>query len=336
MKNSDVNKTRTTGRKLGMKKSARTPSEYCCPICGKADDVVLWAESNFDEAKLTNLSFSARALHELVHFKLMRCRNCDLLFSVDVEDISSLASLYVSADYSSANEARLASATYAEYLSKMIPTLPKSALDIGTGEGSFISELKRLGVGDVVGIEPSIAAINCCVDDACKALIINDFFPSTLLTDKKFDLVTLFQTIEHIPDPVALMQNIYNILEANGKVFIVCHDRMSLLNRILGKKSLIYDAQHLQLFSAKPLLYLANMTGFADIRVFHIKNRYPLSYWIKLLPLPIKMRSKLVGFVNFLKIGKVNIPIYAGNIALIATKAYNESKTIYNRFEDVL
>lgn len=63
---------------------------------------------------------------------------------------------YEEALYDNAEEADYAGKTYVEYLKKVLPAFPKGkALDIGTGNGSYLLELKRAGVSKVIGVEPS-------------------------------------------------------------------------------------------------------------------------------------------------------------------------------------
>ena len=56
---------------------------------------------------------------------------------------------------------------------------------------------------------------------------------------------------------------------------IVCHDWRSRVNRALGRRSPIYDIEHVQLFSATSARELLERSGLADVRVRGIRNRYP-------------------------------------------------------------
>lgn len=193
------------------------------------------------------------------------------------------------------------------------------AMDIGTGEGSFLKELLNYGVKNVIGVEPSNEAINQA-DESIKKYIINGFFNADNFDDKKFDLITCFQAIEHIENPLNLFNDIYKLLNENGALFIVCHSYNYFVNRIIGMKSPIYDIEHLQIFSKKSVKRIFELSGLKNIEVFSICNNYPLSYWVKLFPFPNKIKKILLKFLNITLIGNIKIPINVGNIGCIGYK----------------
>ena len=135
---------------------------------------------------------------------------------------------------------------------------------------------------------------------------------------EEFDIVSCFQTIEHIPDSINLLLGIKTILKKDGYIYFVCHDYCSFINRIMGLKSPIYDIEHLQIYSKKSIRLLFEKAGFHDIELFTIKNIYPLSYWIRLAPI---IPAGLKKAVEKLKIAKkFMLGINVGNIGIIAKK----------------
>ena len=50
-------------------------------------------------------------------------------------------------------------------------------------------------------------------------------------------LVACFQTIEHVEDPKALCEAARELLKPGGAIYLVGHDRDSLVNRLLGNSS---------------------------------------------------------------------------------------------------
>jgi hypothetical protein len=60
--------------------------------------------------------------------------------------------------------------------------------------------------------------------------------------------------------------------------------------------------------------------GFTHTKLFPIWNRYPLHYWVKLLPLPRSFKSTLIHWLKKLKIGYIPIPMAVGNMGVIAIK----------------
>jgi 2-polyprenyl-3-methyl-5-hydroxy-6-metoxy-1,4-benzoquinol methylase len=86
-------------------------------------------------------------------------------------------------------------------------------LEIGCGEGDVLKNFSNLGA-ICTGLEPG-PQIKKIHDK--KINLIKDFFPSRKLTDK-FDLITHFNVLEHIDDPVLFLQQQKNLLTEDGSI----------------------------------------------------------------------------------------------------------------------
>ena len=60
-----------------------------------------------------------------------------------------------------------------------------------------------------------------------------------------------------------------------------------------------------------------NEAGYERIRVRPFVNRYPLHYWMKLLPLPAESKRGLIRTAKAAWVGRLPIPLPAGNMAVI-------------------
>lgn len=286
-----------------------------CPICNQ-ESSHLHAEENFAPQSLNEFSFASRKEPELFHHRLFLCENCDVIYANPALSQQKIESEYEAASFDSSVEAGYAAKTYAAYLPKKSQV--KSALDIGTGGGEFLFELHRAKVPDLQGIEPSVEAIKTA-HPVVKDFIKQGFFDKKIYGEKRFDLISCFQTFEHVTDPLQISKDVHSLLQDGGRFFVISHNFRGMVNRILGKKSPIYDIEHLQLFSQKSLRRVLENAGFSDIKIFPIINTYPLFYWIKLLP-GISGKKHLVNWSKKLKIGYFPVPLPIGNIAAIATK----------------
>ena len=289
-----------------------------CPICGQK--MKLYKDENIDLDKMSSYAYSSRKKPEYMHYKLLECPCCHILCSQYDVAAQELSDKYRSASYDSSTEANDASDTYYDYLVKVCPEFGGgSALDIGTGNGSYLLKMKEAGVQNIVGVEPSMAPIESA-DPLIKNCIINDVFSKNLFDTNSFDIVSIFQTVEHIPNVMTTFHDIYSILKDNGYIYVVCHDYRSLVNRILGMKSPIYDIEHLQIFSKDSIYKALKQAGFRNIELFTLKNRYSIEYWLRLLPISEKSKEVLVKKLD--KIGWRNrkISINVGNIGVIAQK----------------
>jgi SAM-dependent methyltransferase len=232
-----------------------------------------------------------------------------------------LASAYKNASYDSNEEAEYAAKTYAQQLRPLLALLGdrEAALEIGTGNGAFLRHLREAGFHSVEGIEPSRQAADRA-DDTIRPLIRIGMFQAAEFAPNSISLLSCFQTIEHVDDPRGLCSGAFDLLRPNGALFLIAHDYESWVTRVLGEKSPIFDIEHLQLFSKDSLRYMLAACGFKDIRIGTIRNRYPLSYWMKLLPLPDGVKRALVPLSRKLFIGRMPIAVNIGNLYAVGFK----------------
>ncbi len=135
-----------------------------------------------------------------------------------------------------------------------------------------------------------------------------------------YDLITCCMTIEHVPDPAALCRDAHGLLAPGGMLMLVCHDRRAPLNRALGARSPIMDIEHLQLFSQPSVRALLERTGFGDVSVRRITNRYPLHYWLKLAPLPRRVKRALVAGARRGPLRSLALSLPVGNLVAIGVR----------------
>jgi SAM-dependent methyltransferase len=135
-----------------------------------------------------------------------------------------------------------------------------------------------------------------------------------------FSLITCFQTLEHLYDPLDMCRNAYGMLKKGGAVLFVCHNRRAFSARMMGVKSPIFDIEHLQLFSPRSASFLLQECGFERITVKTVANSYPLGYWAKLFPFPSGMKASIINLLARTGIGEIPLAIPAGNIAVIGYK----------------
>ena len=292
-----------------------------CPICGLGKSNRVHTEADFDLKKLDKFAFSSRKIPEYMHYRLLVCDGCGLLYANPAPAPRKIAAAYDEAAFESTQEAHYAARTYGRFLPSILLNIPdqKGALDIGTGDGAFLEELVKKGFTGVVGAEPSRAPILAAKKEI-RPLIRHGLFSAKNFKKNSLSLVTCFQTLEHVYDPSQTCREAYQILKKRGAFFAVCHNRLSLSNRLLGKKSPIFDIEHLQLFSPESARLLFEKAGFAEVEVKTVFNSYPIHYWVKMFPFPSGIKSTLIKFLKFVGIGHIPFFLPAGNMAVIGYK----------------
>ena len=136
-------------------------------------------------------------------------------------------------------------------------------LDIGCGTGLFLALARDSGF-DVEGIEISerlskLAQSHYGVPVTCGE------FSSITLREAVYDVITMWDLLEHVVDPVAVIRRCRALLRPGGRVVIFTIDSSSLFNaigdlgyRLSGKSwarplELLYDARHNYYFTPETL-----------------------------------------------------------------------------------
>ena len=259
-----------------------------------------------------------------MHYQLAHCRNCDLLYASSAPDAGWLAGAYAEAEFDSAVEAHYAARTYRSLVKPKLTRLPdlERALDIGTGDGAFLEEMLKAGFREVEGVEPSAAPIRAA-SPVVREKIRNEIFAPERFPKKAYSLITCFQTLEHVSDPKATVAGIFELLKPGGMLFVVVHNRSSVVNRLLGKRSPIYDIEHLQLFSPPSIRKLLGESQYIDISVSPFMNVYPLGYWLRLAPISAGIKGSVSRLLHRANLASLPIPGPVGNLAAFSFRPSN-------------
>ena len=96
----------------------------------------------------------------------------------------------------------------------------KSILDIGCAMGFFIAEAERLGCR-AYGVEPSAYASAKAAGHAAGKVITSPWQPD-LFPGRRFDVITLWYVLEHLPEPHDLLGDISSRLRPGGVIAVAC------------------------------------------------------------------------------------------------------------------
>jgi SAM-dependent methyltransferase len=298
-----------------MKHAAIEAAVRACPVCGAgADQTEPFLSDSRDDALLSASSFASRKVPEYMSHAMVRCRVCDLAYVDRPPSVDELAASYHAADYDSAEEAEDAADAYARAITPVLTKLRNrgSALEIGTGTAAFLERLSDAGFGELVGIEPSTAAIDAAPEHR-KAWIREGIFEGSDFPPESFDLICCFMTLEHVQDPGALVAAAHRLLRPGGVFVGVTHNRRAWLNRLLGRRSPIVDVEHMQLFSEQSSKELLSRNGYVEIGGASFRNAYRLGYWLRLVPMSRTLKDKLTRGIRGTLLDSRRIPFNVGN-----------------------
>jgi len=178
-----------------------------CPICGSA---------------------SQGSIEPFNSYEMARCRDCSLVYTVlrtipreQYEEVYSGEADYLEMVEVAEKTAR------GEWGFRQLRWFKRKALrwieterpnsrlvDIGTGPGTFLLVAKQRGFS-VKGVEPTKLAAEKARSLSVDMFngVIEDFAATQ---DEKFDVVTSFEVMEHVPDPISMLKAIRAILKPDG------------------------------------------------------------------------------------------------------------------------
>jgi len=292
-----------------------------CALC----ETDRWDQSLYPEklppASFTPETFSARRMPDRIHYRMVRCGNCGSVRSDPVLSDDELARLYLASRMTYGAEAVYAGETYATYLRRCLSLTPGRGrlLEIGCGSGFFLERALDLGFDQICGVEPSRDAVEQA-SDRVRPHIRNDCFRAGLYPDSSFDMICGFQVFDHLAHPNEILQACRRALRPTGLLFWIHHDLGAWTHQLLGERSPIIDVEHVHLYDRRTMSRLLSKHGFEVLRVFGVRNRYPLHYWLSLAPLPSRLKHSIMKMFQTSHLERFPLSWNAGNFGILARR----------------
>jgi len=204
---------------------------------------------------------------------LARCAVCGVVFLNDLQNIfdSSRYDYYKDRVNQAQNEIYnpITTKRYAALL-KRLEDFRKSSmlLDVGCGEGQFLNTAKSLG-WLAKGLDLSPYAVEICKKFGADASCIDFLGPG--LESKDYDIVTMFEVLEHLTRPKEYLLKTNAILRKGGVLVITTPNFDSITRMLLSNKWSVINAEHLFYFTSASIKRLITGCGFRIID-FKVKN----------------------------------------------------------------
>jgi 2-polyprenyl-3-methyl-5-hydroxy-6-metoxy-1,4-benzoquinol methylase len=199
--------------------------------------------------------------------------------------------------------------------------LSGAMLDVGAATGFFLDIARRDG-WETYGVELSQYAaevarrkglrVSTGTTDDCD-------FPAGF-----FDVVTAWDVIEHMPNPLASLEKIHDLLKPGGLLVINTPDSGCLLARILGKRwHLVVPPEHLNLFHRRSLKMMLEKIGYSVVRRTTIGKRFTLQYIFMTMAhwQDLGVWERTAAYLQKHRVGSYGLPINLhDNMFVIARK----------------
>lgn len=234
-----------------------------CAVCGGASLREIYPGTIADPERAPEAYFgSFRA--QTGYFPIVRCAGCGLRQMRPHDDAATLGRAYgaLPADVEHELDAaaqRLARAQV-ELVSRFCPA-PARLLDVGSGAGCFLAAAYQEGF-DVSGLEPSAACVRLVEERLPAARMVHGTIEDATIAPGSYDVVTLWDVLEHLPDPRAIVRRIATWLAPGGALVLQLPDGGSLPARIFGRRWPLLLREHLTYFDEATMTRLLTEEGY--------------------------------------------------------------------------
>ena len=216
-----------------------------------------------------------------------------------------------------------------EKIKDKVKLLNKRVLDIGCGYGS-LSSLLLDGGASVWATEVDRKKMKFAVGK----LGLNDKFTPKLVENEMlpfdrdfFDVIFIFDVIEHVRNPLDFMARVNSLLRKSGKAYIVTPSLDSWSAKLLGRNWMEYKIEHLSYFNRKAITLLLEKSGFHNIKFYSNYKVLNFDYINRhFVRFPVKGMSPLMNLVRKItpdKLAYMPVKVIASGMAVIAEKREN-------------
>jgi 2-polyprenyl-3-methyl-5-hydroxy-6-metoxy-1,4-benzoquinol methylase len=233
--------------------------------------------ARYDLACLLCGSSRRSVMHEKAPFQIVRCADCGLVYTLPRLSPDAIRAMYQS-EYWKSDAAK--DFGYTDYLADealYVKTFrmrgawiarhrppPARLLDVGCAAGFALTAMRDLGF-EVAGVELSQPMVDVArrrlATDRIHCGVLEDVERQNLFGGR-FDVITMFDVVEHVEDPVALLACARRLLAPGGIVVFETQNVASLFARLLGVRWQHYKFQeHLYHFDPKTAPRLLEKAG---------------------------------------------------------------------------
>ncbi|MFH1537735.1 MAG: class I SAM-dependent methyltransferase [bacterium] len=236
-----------------------------CPLCGSS--------SKSDHFKTTAAGGDA--------VTIVKCKTCTLVYLDPAPTRKSLSAFYGSV-YLTPEYRKLDGARYTDprqEIAASFQTMEQHVdlikeykvpsgrmLDIGCSYGAFLIEATSRG-WSTEGIEPFEEGVEFCRGNLGLKVIQGEI-PDADLPSESYDVITMWEIIEHLPEPVAAMKKANELAKLKGVLFITSPSADSPAARLLRERWIgLKLPTHLQFFNYSTLARLLVATGWSPVKI---------------------------------------------------------------------
>ena len=192
------------------------------------------------------------------------------------------------------------------------PANGRALLDVGAYIGVFV-EVARSAGWDACGVEPSSWAAQVARQQGIT--VIHGTQDAPELQDRSFDVITMWDVIEHVADPSAEMAKAFQLLHPGGWLVVHTMDIGSLTARLMGPRWPWFMDMHIHYFSQRTMRRMLQNNGF-QVSWSGLQGRYlRMNYLASRIAALSPLLGKITGWmIDRLRLGGVAVPVNFGDL----------------------
>ena len=240
-------------------------SALACPLCHSSEVSVYLdaAEGGFDASAFGSSRKSVSP------GRILRCRGCDFGFRQTRANAGKLADVYRRMDtrvYEAELRGRARTARQHLRIVARYARSPGRILDVGCASGLFLACAADAG-WEPTGLEPSEALYEKArAALAGRGEVLPEILENARLPLVHFDVITMWDVLEHVPDPLSVMARCRSLLKPGGYLFLNVPDLDSVEARVFRRRWPLFMAEHLNYFNRPSLKLCGERAGLRWVR----------------------------------------------------------------------
>lgn len=244
-----------------------TPNDAHCPVCGSERCRPLYPATSGVIAHPESLYF------ETGHGPIIQCQSCSMIYAHPQPNEADIETEYGEIEVQEyLSELPGREREFADNYELVERFAPRGCLlDVGCFTGVSLAVAQKRG-WQVAGLEPSRLGRKTAFE-RFGLEVWPGILPNPGISSESFDVVTLWDVIEHVPDPEAVVRECWRILKPGGVLGLGTPDIGSLLARLMGGRWVWLIRIHFHYFSRKTMSRLLTDSGFT-VKHIQAQTRY--------------------------------------------------------------
>ena len=290
-----------------------------CPVC-KNTNLQVYLEGDGEALDASMIGSSRKTISA---GRILRCRDCDFGFRQARFDERSLAELYRKMD-PQVYEAELSGRrkTALRHINIVRRYVREGRiLDVGCTSGLFLSLAADAGF-ESTGVEPSDAlSRRAQAALGARGTVLACMLEQAPVSEGSFDAITLWDVLEHVPDPLAMLHRCRTLLRPGGYIFLNVPDLDSIQARLLKNRWPLLLAEHLNYFNRRSLRLCGQRAGLKLIRFGRRRACFSVEYVVYRLSQHSIPGIRLLHRLAQSPVGRLLIPVSLGETYAVWQRA---------------